>query len=223
MDKRYLISLRCLNLCCYFKPVFLGYIFSFGCVVLKHSENNQKQFQLWLAANLKQLMSFHSPPFGLLVCLLNCRIHSWPWDISVLLGYSEGHYLACGLLEQGTFSPFILSGKKLQSCFGNRGLVNVCVKLPRPVCGAAPVRLSCHHTQIAEYHPAAFVIFCSPASFCPSSRPSEHRPWQVKSSSRPQMLPYKEPGLIPGLVCNLVICVVMNSGDIRAGSAGQCG
>lgn len=138
-------------------------------------------------------------------------------------GCSEGHFLACHPAEQGTLSPFILRRKKLLSWFGTRRLVIVCAKLLRPVCSTAPVRLSRHHAQIADYHPAVFVIFCRAASFCPSSRPSEHRPWQVKSSSRPQMLPYKEPGLIPGLVCNLVICTVMNSRDIWAGSAGQCG
>lgn len=168
-------------------------------------------------------MRYHALLFGLLVYLLNCRIHSQPLDTSVLLGYSEGHYLAYSLAEEGTFSPFILRGKKLLSCSGSGWLVIVCTKLPRPVCRAAPVRSSCHHTQIADYHTAVFVIFCSTASFCLSSRPNEHWPWQVKSSSRPQMLPYKEPCLIPGLLCNLVICLVMNSRDIWAGSAGQCG
>lgn len=60
-------------------------------------------------------------------------------------------------------------------------------------------------------HPRVWDCTARAALLWLSSRQNEHRSWQVKSSPRPQGLPYKGPGLISDQVCNPFICTVMNS------------
>lgn len=61
-------------------------------------------------------------------------------------------------------------------------------------------------------HPRVWDYTARTALLCLSSKQNEHKSWQVKSSSRPQRLLYKGPGLISGQVYNSFICTVMNSG-----------